>query len=204
MTVTAEHIASLEEYTYTDVLPLKLDDGTRITCIAIAGGKVSTDGKPDHLLLRFTDPDHGDQTVRYYSEKVCGLLSDQGDAVAKLHDELALTRKTLATANETIRHLLDAPDDLEARVLALMQATVIDLLKTEGQEDRLINTGVLADYLLVRSSLRWEEKIRHGIDSIERRLERTLQAIGEQQQEAKATRRKPPARSKKTVGKKKR
>lgn len=63
-----EAVGTLEKYADGDangVLPITYDDGSRIIVDAIAGGRDSTDGEPNWLILRFCDPDGKSHTRRY-------------------------------------------------------------------------------------------------------------------------------------------
>lgn len=46
-----------------DILPIELDDGTRMTCTSIAGGQESTDGVPNFLYLTISK--NGEAVGRY-------------------------------------------------------------------------------------------------------------------------------------------
>lgn len=197
-TYSARDFAAAADILRENALPLEIDDGTRITCIALAGGLSSPGGVPSHLLLKITVGGQTAHVVRYFSEKaIAGSPNILESENTKLRDDLA-------TAKQTIRNLLDTPDDLESRVLALLEREIKREMDRPDADDRLDRTEMeiqsMIAYAQMKSARRWEVKIKDGVDSIERRIERMVQAMAEHE----AVPKKPPAKSKKVVGKKRR
>jgi hypothetical protein len=101
-TRSANDIARLTELGGYDVLPLEIDDGTRMTCVSIAGGALSTDGVPDFLHLAITRNGESERH-RYVSH----LAVDHALDVDLQPGDLRELAKVLRAA-------IDGPGDLHA------------------------------------------------------------------------------------------
>jgi hypothetical protein len=90
-----------ESVTGSDVLPLELDDDTRMTCISLAGGSRSTDDVPDFLHLLITRRDES-RTVRFISQPA-------SQAAIHLRDDEVDDMKTLVAHLRERAQVSDAP-----------------------------------------------------------------------------------------------